>query len=81
MHLEDTGHGPRVRFPIRDRDGKYPALIDEIPSTTGIATVLTGVRMHRMNSITERWVETLRTELLERMPIWNQTHLRHALRE
>ncbi|GAB2969049.1 integrase core domain-containing protein [Saccharothrix stipae] len=76
-----TGHGPRIRFLIRDRDGKYPALIDEILSTAGIATMLTGVRIPRMNSITERWVKTLRTELLDRMLIWNQTHLRHALRE
>lgn len=81
MDLEDTGHVPQVRFLIRDRDGKYPALIDEILSTAGIATMLTGVRIPRMNSITERWVKTLRTELLDRMLIWNQTHLRHALRE
>jgi Integrase core domain len=30
---------------------------------------------------TERWGKTLRAELLDRMLIWNQTHLRHALRE
>ncbi|HUR02866.1 MAG TPA: hypothetical protein VM347_10025 [Nonomuraea sp.] len=34
-----------------------------------------------MNSIIERWVKTLRAELLDRTLIWNQTHLRHALRE
>jgi hypothetical protein len=33
------------------------------------------------NAITERWVKTLRAELLDRALIWNQTHLRHALRE
>ena len=37
--------------------------------------------MPRMNSITERWVKTLHAELLDRTLIWNQTHLRHALRE
>jgi hypothetical protein len=35
--------------------------------------VLTGVRMPRMNAITERWVKTLRAELLDRTLIWNQT--------
>jgi transposase InsO family protein len=43
--------------------------------------VLTGVRMPRMNAITERWVKTLRTELLDRTLVWNEAHLQHALRE
>jgi transposase InsO family protein len=81
MDLEDAGNLARVRFLIRDRDAKYPALIDQILSDAGVTTVLTGVRMPRMNAITERWVRTLRAELLDRMLIWNETHLRRALRE
>jgi transposase InsO family protein len=81
MDLEDTRHLARIRFLIRDRDAKYPALIDKILTDAGITTVLTGVRMPRMNAITERWVKTLRAELLNRTLIWNQPHLRHALRE
>ncbi|MFD4636986.1 integrase core domain-containing protein [Lentzea sp. NPDC058436] len=34
-----------------------------------------------MKSIVERWVKTLRAELLDRTLIWNHIHLRHALRE
>ncbi|WP_232241343.1 transposase [Kutzneria sp. 744] len=81
MDLEDTGNLTQVTFLTRDRDAKYPALIDEILSSAGIATVLTGVRMPRMNAIMERWVKTPRTELLDRTPIWNETHLRHAPHE
>jgi transposase InsO family protein len=81
MDLEDTGYLAQIRFLIRDRDAKYPELIDKILGAAGIATVLTGVRMPRMNSIIERWVKTLRAELLDRTLLWNQTHLRHALRE
>ena len=47
----------------------------------GIEVVLTGVRMPRMNAITERWVHTRRRELLDRTLIWNQRHLLYALRE
>jgi putative transposase len=47
----------------------------------GIEVVLSGVRMPRMNSIMERWVQTCRRELLDRTLIWNQHHLLHALRE
>jgi transposase InsO family protein len=81
MDLEDAGCLARFRFLIRDRDGKYPGLIDEILASTGITTVLTGVRMPRMNSIMERWVKTLRAELLNRTLIWNEYHLRQTLRE
>ncbi|WP_406110914.1 integrase core domain-containing protein [Streptomyces sp. NBC_01003] len=34
-----------------------------------------------MNAITERWVRTCRTELLDRTLIWNKARLLHALRE
>jgi transposase InsO family protein len=66
---------------IRDRDGKYPQLFDAVLRDAGIEVVLSGVRMPRMNSITERWVQTCRRELLDRTLIWNQRHLLHVLRE
>ncbi|MFC7588274.1 hypothetical protein ACFQYP_34665 [Nonomuraea antimicrobica] len=53
MDLEDANC--RARFLIRDRDGKFPALMDEILADVGMQTVLTGIRMPRMNSIMERW--------------------------
>ncbi|MEW2079746.1 integrase core domain-containing protein [Streptomyces sp. NPDC013433] len=79
MDLEDAGC--RVRFLIRDRDGKFPALFDTVLNDAGIQVVLSGVRMPRMNSIMERWVQTCRRELLDRTLIRNQRHLLHALRE
>jgi putative transposase len=79
MDLQDAGC--RARFLIRDRDGKYPALFDAILADTAIEVVLSGVRMPRMNSIMERWIQSCRHELLDRTLIWNQTHLLRALRE
>ncbi|WP_345564573.1 integrase core domain-containing protein [Nonomuraea rosea] len=79
MDLDDAGC--RARFLIHDRDGKFPALMDEILAEAGITTVLTGIRMPRMNSIMERWVQSCRHELLDRCLVWNEHHLRHALRE
>ncbi len=79
MDLEDVG--AHAACLIRDRDAKYPALIDEILADVGIQSVFTGVRMPRMNSIMERWVLSLRRELLDRTLIWNAHHLRHALSE
>ncbi|MFD0691633.1 integrase core domain-containing protein [Actinomadura fibrosa] len=79
MDLEDAGC--RARFLIRDRDGKFPDLFDTVLTDAGIQTVLTGVRMPRMNAVMERWVQICRRELLDRTLIWNQRHLLHALRE
>lgn len=58
MDLEDAQC--RVRFMIRDRDGKFPALFDAVLADAGIEIVLTGVRIPRMNSIMERWMQTCR---------------------
>ncbi|MDT0549409.1 integrase core domain-containing protein [Streptomyces lonegramiae] len=79
MDLEDVGC--RARYMIRDRDGKFPDLFDAVLADAGIEVVLSGVRMPRMNSIMERWVQTCRRELLDRTLIWNHRHLLHALRE
>ena len=79
MDLEDAGAA--VRYLVRDRDAKFPALFDEVLADAGIAVVLTGIRMPRMNATMERWVRTCRHELLDRTLIWNQAHLLHVLRE
>jgi transposase InsO family protein len=79
MDLEDEGR--HLRFLIRDRDGKFPALFDSVLAGSGIEVVLSGVRIPRMNAIMERWIRSCRRELLDRTLIWNQQHLLHALRE
>ena len=79
MDLQDAG--ANARYLIRDRDGKYPPLFDAILADAGITVVRSGVQMPRMNAIIERWVRTCRRELLDRMLIYNQRHLLHALHE
>jgi putative transposase len=79
MDIDDAGC--RVKYLIRDRDGKYPALFDAVLADAGIAVILSGVQVPRMNSMIERWIQSCRHELLDRTLIWNQTHLLHALRE
>ncbi|MEU8382598.1 hypothetical protein [Streptosporangium sp. NPDC048865] len=63
MDLQDAGC--RACFPIRDRDGRFPALMEEILTVAGIQTVLTGIRMPRMNAIMEWWAQLCRSELLD----------------
>jgi transposase InsO family protein len=56
-------------------------LFDIVLADAGITVVLSGVRMPRMNSIMERWIQACHHELLDRTLVWNQAHLLHALRE
>ncbi|MGW0633654.1 integrase core domain-containing protein [Streptomyces sp. NPDC002758] len=79
MDLQDSG--AIVRYLIRDRDSKFTRAFDAVFEAEGIEVVTTGIRVPRMNSIMERWVQTCRHELLDRTLIWNQAHLRHALAE
>jgi putative transposase len=79
MDLQDAGSA--ARFLIRDRDAKFTATFDAVLADASLQVVTTGVRIPRMNSIMERWIQTCRRELLDRTLIWNQRHLLHALRE
>jgi putative transposase len=69
------------RFLIRDRDSKFTALFDEMFTTEGIRVVLTAPQAPRMNANTERWVGSVRRELLDRILIINERHLRKVLTE
>jgi len=64
MDLEDAGC--KVKYLIRDRDGKYPGMFDAILADAGIKVVLSGTQAPRMNAIMERWGRTCRRELLDR---------------
>jgi transposase InsO family protein len=79
MDLEDAG--ATVKFLIRDRGSNFTAAFDTVLADAGIRTVLCNVRTPRMNAIMERWVGSVRRELLDRTLIWNQEHLRRVLRE
>ncbi|MGI5144241.1 integrase core domain-containing protein [Streptomyces sp. CA-106110] len=79
MDLEDAGS--RARFLIRDRDAKFTASFDALFADAGLEVVKTRIRIPRMNSIMERWIQTCRRGLLDRTLIWNQYHLLHVLDE
>jgi len=79
MDLEDAGM--KIKYVFRDRDGKYPQAFDAILADAGMKVVLSGVRVPRMNSLVERWIQSCRHELLDRTLVWNQAHLLRVLRE
>ena len=66
------------RFLIRDRDSKFTAPFDQVFTTEGIRVVLTAPQAPRMNAM-ERWVGSVRREILDRILIMNERHLRTVL--
>jgi putative transposase len=76
--------GDRVgqfRFLIRDRDAKFTDSFDAVFGSEGIRILRTPVLAPRANAFAERWVGTVRRELLDRMLIFGQRQLETLLAE
>jgi putative transposase len=70
-----------LRFLIRDRDAKFTDVFDAVFTSEGIRVLRTPVRAPRANAIAERWIGTVRRELLDRILILNRRHLEPVLAE
>jgi putative transposase len=79
MGLDDRDG--RFRFLVRDRDTKFTATFDAVVAAEGIKVRRTPVRAPRANAYAERWVGTVRREVLDRMLILGRQQLRSVLAE
>jgi putative transposase len=76
----DDGAG-RFRFLVRDRDTKFTAAFDAVLVAEAIQVLTTPVWAPRANAYAERWVGTVRREVLDRMLIVGCRQLRAVLAE
>ena len=66
---------------VRDRDVKFTAAFDAVFAAEGLRVLRTPVRAPRANAYAERWVGTVRRELLDRMLILGSWQLQAVLAE
>ena len=79
IDLEDAGR--RFQFLIRDRDAKFTVTFDAVFAAIDIRIIKTPVPAPRANAIAERFVATIRRELLDRLLILNRRHAAFVLHE
>ncbi len=80
--LMDLGQrATSVKFLIRDRAGQFTRSFDAVFTAEGIRILASPPQAPRANAICERIIGTLRGELLDRVLIINEHHLRRALTE
>jgi transposase InsO family protein len=70
-----------IRFLIRDGAGQFIAAFDEVFRSDGATIIRTPPRTPVANAYAERWVGTVRRELLDRTLVWNRPHLERLLRD
>ena len=70
-----------VKFLIRDRGSNFTSSFDAVFQAAGTRILRTAVQAPRMNATCERLVGTLRRELLDRVLILGEAHLRSVLAE
>jgi putative transposase len=71
----------RARFLLRDRDAKFTAGFDEVFRSEGAEVIRLPYRSPRANAFAERWVGTVRREVLDHLLIFGCRHLEHVLQE
>jgi len=70
-----------VKFLIRDRAGQFTGSFDAVFTAAGTRILASPPQALRANAICERIIGTLRRELLDRLLIVNEQHLRRILTE
>jgi len=79
--MMDFGEHHPFKYLIRDGAGQFTRSFDTVLAGSGITAIRIPPRSPQANAFAERWVRTLRHELLDRTIVWNERQLRALLEE
>jgi len=70
-----------ARYLIHDRDSKFTASFDEILGAVDIQSIKLPAKSPNLNAFSERFVRSIKSECLERLILFGEKSLRHAVTE
>jgi transposase InsO family protein len=77
--MADTGFLTGCRYLLHDRDAKFTVAFDGILETVGVNAVKLPPRSPNLNAHCERWIRSVKTEVLSKMILLGEGSLRHCL--
>ena len=75
------GELENAKYLIHDRDTKYTMQFDELIKSSGIKPIKLPVRSPNLNAYAERWVKSVKNEIIDRQVLFGKKSLQHVLRE
>jgi transposase InsO family protein len=79
--MEEWGFLSPSQYLIHDRDTKFCAAFQHIIDDAGVERVVLPPRSPNLNAYAERWVRSVKDELLSRLILFGEGSLRHVLHE
>jgi transposase InsO family protein len=79
--MADWGILEPGQYLIHDRDGKYCSAFQRTIDAAGVQRVMLPPRSPNLNAYAERWVRSIKEEVLSRLILFGERSLRHALKE
>jgi putative transposase len=77
--MAETGLLNGCRYLLHDRDTKFCAAFDEILRSVGIQPIVLPSRSPNLNAHCERWIKSVRVELLSKLILFGERALKHCL--
>src|SRR6266581_3978263 len=81
LTMEQWGFLSPGQYLIHDRDRKYCPAFQQIIDTAGVKRVPLPARSPNLNAYAERWVRSVKDEVLSRLILFGEGSLQHALNE
>src|SRR5499433_1340515 len=79
--MEEWGFLSPGQYLIHDRDTKFCAAFQQLIDDAGVERVVLPPRSPNLNAYAERWVRSVKEEMLSRIILFGEDSLRHVLNE